>query len=322
MNRYAAGEQGEYAASPRELPPRGWWRVLLRVRHELGADNISIVAAGVAFYGFLAIFPALAALAMLYAAVASPQDITRQIAPLQEVMPAAAYEIIHSQIIEVADSGGASLGLGAALSLLFAVWSSTKGVKSLMTAMNISYEETENRGLVMLNVTAFILTVGAILFVLAALFVIAAIPPIVRAVGFGVSLESAVLWLRWLVMFALLVLGISLLYRWAPNRRSAKLRWVTPGALVAAVLWLVASVAFSFYVQNFGRYNETFGSLGAVVILLLWLYISAYVACLGAELNSELERRTYRDSTSGLDRPLGRRGAVVADQPPPDRQAP
>lgn len=309
----AAEDNGREAQTPTAIPARGWKQTLLRVKDEVGRDNISVVAGGVAFYAFLAIFPAIGAAAMLWGVVADPAVVQQQLAAIRGVVPPAAFDILSGQLTEVSRGASSALTLGAAFSLLLAIWSSTKGVKALMTAMNIAYEETETRGLIKENLIALALTVGAIVMGLVAIAVIAVIPLLLQAVPLGEAAELAIRVLRWVGMLVLVMGALAVLYRWGPARRNARLRWITPGAVVATLLWLIGSLGFSFYVANFASYNETFGALGAVVILLMWFWLSAYVICLGAELNCELELQTRRDTTVGPERKMGERGAYAAD---------
>ncbi len=310
---YNPGARGEYADSPSDIPPRGWRDVLMRVKDEISGDNLSVVAAGVAFYSLLAVFPALAAMVMIYGLFADPGDVQRQLEPLKDVIPADAFAILDGQLSAVASKGTQPLGLGLILTLGLSLWSATAGIKALFTAMNIAYEEHETRNFFKLNAVALLFTVMGIAFVLVALAVIAAVPAIADLLGVEGWPRTALLLLRWVGLALFVMLALGILFRYGPSRAPARFRWITPGALVATVLWVVGSVAFSFYVQNFGSYNKTFGSLGAVVVLLMWFYLTAFIVCVGAELNAELEHQTARDSTTGRERPLGNRGAFVAD---------
>jgi membrane protein len=306
--------RGRYASRPTEIPARGWKDVLLRVKDEIGKDNLSLVAGGVAFYLFLAIFPAIAATVMIYGAFADPHTVEQQIAGVRGFMPQEAWAILQEQLTKVAQTSGGALSFGAAFSILFALWSTTKGTNALMTAMNIAYEEQETRGFFKTNFTALALSAAIVLFVVFAIAVVVVAPAVLRILPLGPVADILVRVLRW-VMMAVVVVGVlGLIYKFAPSRRRAKAPWVTPGAIAAAVLWLVGSVLFSLYVANFGSYNKTFGALGAVVALLMWFWLSAYVICLGAELNAELERQTARDSGVGRERPMGQREARVADE--------
>lgn len=310
---YRPGSSGEYADRPSAIPRKGWRQVLLRVKDEIARDNLSIVAAGVAFYGLLAVFPAIAATVLIYGLFADPAEVQRQLAPMQDVMPPAAFQVLNNQLSSVAGQGSQPLGFGLLLTLGLSLWSSTKGIKALFAAMNIAYEEQESRGFFMLNAIALLTTLGAIVFVIMALTIIAAVPAAIDFVGIEGWPRTGLLLSRWVLLALFILLALAILFRYGPSRTPARFRWVTPGAVAATVLWLVGSIAFSFYVQNFASYNKTFGSLGAVVVLLMWFYLSAFIVCLGAELNAELEHQTARDSTSGRESPMGDRGAYVAD---------
>ncbi len=326
MADWDVGARGEYAYSPTVMPWRAWREVAVRVKNEITRDRASIIAAGVAFYGFLAIFPALIALALVYGLMFSPFDVHAQLDPYAWMVPQSVFQLITDQLSNVAKKNDSSLGIGLIASLLLALWSATKGATALMTALNIAYEEAETRGFIERNLRAMALTFGAVIFVILSLALIAAIPAAIPAAVAVVPVPPvvahALLWLRWLALGLLVVVALAALYGFAPNRRRAKLRWVSVGAAVACALWLLASLAFSFYVQNFGSYDKTFGSMAAVVVLLMWLYISAFVVIVGAEINSELEMQTHVNSTVGPDQPEGMRCAYVADhvRPPPDKR--
>jgi membrane protein len=310
---YNRGTRGEYADRPSDIPPPGWREVLLRVKDEISGDNLSLVAAGVAFYSLLAVFPALAAMVMIYGLFADPADVQRQLEPLQDVIPPDAFNILNGQLSAVAGKGAQPLGFGLVLTLGLSLWSATAGIKALFSAMNIAYEERESRNFFKLNAIAILFTLMGIVFVLVALAVIAAVPAAVDFLGVEGWPRAGLLLLRWVGLAAFVLIALAILFRYGPSRAAARFRWITPGAVVATILWIVGSVAFSFYVQSFASYNKTFGSLGAVVVLLMWFYLTAFIVCCGAELNAELEHQTARDSTTGRERPLGNRGAYVAD---------
>lgn len=310
-----AGDRGEYATSPAAVPWRGWKQVLWRVKDEMSDDNLSLISAGVAFYAFLAVFPAVGALVMIYGLAADPTTVVEQLGLFSGVIPASAYTLLLDQLKKLAAQEDATLSLGLLFSLALTLWSATKGFKALMIALNVVYEEREERGFIRLNALAISMTLGGILFVILALTAIGLIPMAVEFLGLGEPISTILLLARWPLLLAALMAALAVLYRYGPSRRSARLKWITPGAILAGILWLTASIGFSLYAANFGNYNETFGSMGAVVVLLFWFYISAYVVCIGGELNAELERQTFRDSTVGPSRPVGQRGAYVADNP-------
>ncbi len=305
--------RGRSADKPSEIPARGWREVLRRVWSESSKDNVDIIAAGVAFYAFAAIPPLFAAVLSIYGLVVDPERVTAQLEELTQVLPEQARQVIGDQLRQVASSSGAALGLSFVISLAISLWGAMKATKALMTACNVAYDQEEGRGFLSLNGVALLLTLGTILFLGMSLVLVAIVPAVVASVGLGGATRAAVEVGRWGAL-ALLVLGcLALLYRFAPSRRGARWRWVTWGSAAATGLWMVASALFSVYVANFGSYDETYGSLGAIVVLLFWLYITAYVIMLGAELNAELEHQTARDTTRGPERPMGHRDAYVAD---------
>jgi membrane protein len=305
--------EGRHATQPRDIPAKGWRQIALRVKDELSTDNISIIAAGIAFYGLLAIFPAIAALVSIYGLIANPANIENHLSALSSVMPAQAWDILNQQLNKVASGATGRLTFGFLLGLGLALWSATSGIKTLMTALNITYDEEETRGFIKFNAIALLMTLGAILFAIVAIGLVIVLPALFAAIGLGQTMESLLSILRWPLLALAVVLVLAVVYRYAPDRDKPKWRWVSWGSVVATVLWIVASVLFSFYVSNFGSYNETYGSLGAVVILLMWFYISAYLVLLGAELNAEMEHQTTEDTTRGPGRPMGKRDAYVAD---------
>lgn len=312
MTRHS-DRHGRQASKPTDIPKRGLRDVALRVKDQIGDDNISIVAAGIAFFGILSIFPALAALLTLYGLVASPQDVTGQIQTVAGMLPPDVQQIIQDQLQRVASASGGALGFGAIVGLLAALWSASKGMKALVTGIDIAYDEREERGFVKRTLVVLGLTLGAIVFVIVALGVITVVPAVVAALGLPAAVEWAVLLGRWPLLVVLVMLALAVVYRVAPDRDEPQWRWVTPGSALAAVLWIVGSILFSLYVRNFGSYNESYGALAGVVMLLLWLYLSAFVVLLGAEVNCEMERQTRHDTTQGHRKPMGQRDAHAAD---------
>ncbi len=312
-NASSAPPHGRHANRPGEIPGRGWMDVLGRIRKSLAEDNLSLVAAGVAFYGLLAIVPALAAVVSIYGLFLSPAAIQEQFASLSGILPRDARQLLSEQMQRIASATDTTLGWTAAGSLLITLLSAMKGASALITALNIAYDEREHRGFIKLNLLAFALAAGGVLFAISSLVLIAVFPAIVEYLPLPEIWLAALAYLRWPVLGVFVIAALAVVYRYAPARRPAKWRWVSPGSAAAMALWLIGSGLFSLYVARFAGYNETYGSLGAIVILLMWFYLSAYVLLLGAELNAEAEHQTLRDSTAGPDRPLGLRGAHVAD---------
>lgn len=308
---------GRLAETPSQIPRRGWREILWRVKDEVSRDNVDLIAAGVAFYGLLAIFPGIAALVAIFGLVMDPATVQAQMQQLTGMIPEAGRSIIEGQLTAVAAKSAQSLGLVAIGSILLALWSATKGTKALMTALNITYREEEKRNFFKLNAIALLLTLGAIIGTIVTLALIVVVPTLLDSVGGNLGLGDAAQWLisvlRWPILLVLAMIAFAVLYRYGPSRRAPRWRWVSWGASGAVILWVGVSMLFSWYVSAFDSYNETYGSLGAVVILLMWFYISAYVFLLAAEINAEMEHQTAKDTTVGAEKPLGKRGAFAAD---------
>jgi membrane protein len=310
--REAAEGRGRDADRPSRIPASGWRDILLRVKDEQSKDNISIVAAGVAFYFLLALFPALAAMVSIWGLVADPAQLAARVEAMSGVLPPQAQGIIADQLRQLGGAGG-RLGFWAVIGILVALWSASQGTKALMTAFNIAYEEEEKRGYLRYYGTALLLTLGMIVFVPVVLAVVAAVPAVIGTLGLGAAVEWVLRLARWPLLAVLVMAALAVLYRYAPSRKEPRWEWVSWGAVFATVVWLLGSIAFSVYVSNFGSYNETYGSFGAIVILLLWFNLTAYVVLLGAELNAEMEHQTARDTTVDAPQPMGSRGARMAD---------
>jgi membrane protein len=287
--------------------------VLKRVKAEVKEDNVGLLAAGVAFYAMLAIFPAIIAVVTVYGMVADPDQVKTQVGELAKSLPAGADELLEEQLTNVVNAGRQALSIGLALSLLALLWSVSSGVQGLIKSLNVIYDEKETRGFVKLRGLSLLLTLGAIVVAVVALALITVFPGVIDGLGLGRAGQVAASVARWVVLAVLVLLALGVVYRLGPDRANPRWRWVSAGAVVALVLWLLGSVGFSYYVDNFGKYNQTYGALAAVIILLLWLFLSAFAVLLGAEFNAETERQTARDTTTGPERPPGERGAEVAD---------
>ena len=307
---------GTQADSPTRIPLRGWWQVLGRAIGASQKDNISLLAAGVAFFGFLALFPALIALVTLVGLVADPAQITQQVQSFTAGLPQASRQLISDQLTAITHSSGRALTIRLLISLLGALWSASSGTSSLMTAVNIAYKEKETRGFLKFRAVALLLTLGTIVFLVLTLALIAVLPVVLRAAPLGPLGTVLAQMVRWALLIVLIVVGLAVLYRVAPNRNPPKFRWVSVGSVVAALLWLLGSAGFSLYINFFGDYNKTYGTLAGVIVLLLWLFLTCYIVLLGAEINAQAEYQTGCDSTIGKPRPMGQRHAVVADSMP------
>jgi membrane protein len=304
---------GEQAETPVGIPPRGWWQVIKRAFRESSADNVPMLAGGVAFFAFLAVFPALIAALTLYGLLADPAEVARQVQSIAAALPRSAQPLLTEQLTSVTQSSGGALSAGLVISLLAALWSASSGTGNLITAVNLAYDEEESRGFVKLRATALGLTLGGIVFVLLTLTLVAVVPVALDNLGLGVVGRVVAQVVRWVLLVGVVVVGLAVVYRVAPDRASPRFRWVSAGALVATVLWIIGSVAFSLYVNFFGNYNKTYGALAGVIVLMLWLFLTTYIVLLGAEINAESERQTVRDTTHGEPQPMGRRRADAAD---------
>ena len=306
-------DRGRNATDPSGISTEGWKDVLWRVWQQITNDRVTLIAAGAAFYLLLALFPALAVLVSIFGFFADPASIVDQIVLLQGVLPTAGIEFIQAQLLNLANQNEATLSVGFAFGFLLTLWSANNGIKTLFEAMNIAYGEVEKRSFVRLNLITFVFTLGAV--VVSILFIggVGVLPAVLGLVGMSQFAETVIALLRWPLLFGVAVSAISLLYRYGPSRENAKWRWVTWGGILATVLWLVTSILFSWYLTNFANYNATYGSLGAVVGFMMWVWVSVVVLIMGAELNAEMEHQTARDSTAGPEKPIGTRGATMAD---------
>lgn len=305
--------RGRAAETPTEIPASGWKDILLRVKDQIGKDHVGLIAAGVAFYCLLALFPAITALMALAGLVLEPAEVTQQIQSLATLIPEEAADIILTQAVAVTGSQDAGLGLAVVLGVGLALYSASKGMGSLMEGLNIAYDEVEDRGFIKVTLIKLGLTLLLIVGLVAGLGGALAVPAVLSFIDLPGWLASTLGLGRWVILGVLTLGGLAALYRWGPAREGADWRWLTPGALLACVLWLIGSLALSVYVGNFGSYNETFGSMAGVVVLLMWLWLSAYIVLLGAELNAEIEAQTTHDTTTGPDEKMGQRGAKKAD---------
>ncbi|TWF81342.1 membrane protein [Pseudonocardia hierapolitana] len=312
---------GRDADTPVQIPPRGWWQVVRRAFAESKADHVPMLAGGVAFFAFLAVFPALIATLTIYGLVADPAQVAREVEGLAGALPREAQPLVAEQLGAVVASSDGALGIGLVVSLVAAIWSAASGTGNLVQAINIAYDEDETRGFVRLRATALLLTLGAIVFVLVTLALVAVVPALLDAIPLGPLATVLAQLVRWVLLIGLVIVALAVVYRIAPDRDAPRIRWASIGALVAAVLWIAGSVAFSLYVDNFGKYNRTYGTLAGVVVLLLWLYLTSYIVLLGAEINAEAERQTARDTTRGPSVPMGERRAVAADEVAADEVA-
>jgi len=281
--------------SPWELSKSSWMEVLKRVFEEISKDRVMSVAAGVTFFGLLALFPAITAFVSIFGLIADASTIGSLTDMMDRLLPGEAAGLLEDQITAILDAPSASLSIATVIGLGFALYSAMGGAKALIEALNVAWFETEKRGFLKLNLVALAFTLGAIVLLIVMIGVIAVVPILLEWLPLGGMTETVVAWVRWPIMFGVLLIALAALYYWGPDKRDAAWHWISPGALLASVGLVVASLLFSWYVANFGNYNKTYGSLGAVIILMTWLWIAAMVVMMGAELNSEAERQVAKE---------------------------
>ncbi len=274
------------------------WSVVERV----GRDNVTMVAAGVAFFALLAIFPALAAVVSLYGLFSDPIEVSRQISAFSYLLPPEALKLITDGLQAFVTKSNSQFNVALVTGLVLAIWSARAGIQSIMTGLNIAYEESERRSIIVQNLVAIAMTFAAVLMAIAVIFAIAVIPAAVALLQLPPELATTLVLVRWPILAIVILLGFAILYRYAPCRSDAKWEWITWGSATATTLWLLGSALFSFYVSHFGSYDKMYGSLGAVVILLLWLWVAAVFFLMGAEVDAELHARalTTGSPTKGL----------------------
>ena len=305
--------RGRSASSPTGIPGNGWMDVLWRIYNQLQNDRLLAVAAGVVFYILLALFPALTALVSLYGLVSDPAEINAQLALLAGVVPSDVVAIIRDQVTRVSEARSGSLGLGFLIGIAFALWSTNGGMKAIIDSLNVVYDEREERSFVVLTLVSFAFTIGSLVFVVLAMSAVVIAPLVLPWLGMESLSEQIISLLRWPALLIIVLLWLALLYRYGPCRTAAQWRWLSVGSVFAALCWLAVSSLFSWYLSNFANYNATYGSLGAVIGLMMWLWVSIIVILFGAELNAELEHQTAEDTTVRPKQSLGERGAVMAD---------
>lgn len=317
----ATTQPGHDARTPTEFGRKAMWQVLRRVAQRNGRDRVGLVAAGVAFYALLAVFPAIAALVAIVGLVVEPATIAAQLEGALATLPSAAREILIEEVRDVASGAPSRLNIAVLAGIVVALYSASRGVANLIMGLNVAYEEDEARGFVGLTALTLALTFLLLVVIGIALGVVAVLPAIFALMGDQPGLENLADLLRWPILLVVGATAFMLLYRFGPSRRASRWRWLAPGAILACALWIIGTAGFGWYVENLGSYSETFGALAGVIVLMLWLWLSAYAVLIGAVIDAEMEHQTIKDSTRGPDRPLGERGAVKADTYPADDAA-
>jgi membrane protein len=307
----ANGGHGRQADVPQEIPPKGWKDIAKRTAKEVKQDQVPLLGAGVAFYALLSLFPAMIAGISIYGLVADPETVRSQLDKLTEMLSPSTADLIGEQIKQVTSGAGGALGVATVIGILTALWSASSGMKAMITGVNLAYDESEGRKFVKLRGLAVLLTLGAMVLMGVALTLIVGFPALAD------SWPTALRWTagiaRWVLLAALLIGALAVLYRYAPDRDEPKWTWVSWGSGIATVLWILASIGFSIYANSFGNYNKTYGALAGIIILMFWLYLTAVIVLVGAELNTEMELQTAKDTTAGPTKPMGDRDAHAAD---------
>jgi membrane protein len=306
-------EHGRLSNNPFQIPWTGWKDILWRTYERTGEDRLLAIAAGVVFFGLLAVFPAVTALVSCYGLFANPSTIGANLQTLALMLPEGSFQIVQDQIARVLMKGNTALGATFLFGLALAIWSANAGVKAVIDALNVVYEEREKRSFIRLNLLSLAFTTGGIAALLLMVGAVVALPLALDHLGLAPESQVIVSLARWPLLLVILVIALGLLYRFGPSRRPARWEWLSVGTLAAALLWIAGSSLLSWYLSNFANYNATYGSLGAAIGLMMWMWMSAIIVLCGAELNSEIEHQTALDSTIGRAKPLGRRGAVMAD---------
>jgi membrane protein len=303
--------RGREANTPEQIPARGWRDILWRVFWSISADRILSTSGGVAFFALLAVFPGIAAIVSVYGLFADASTISKHLSLLSGFLPDGVLQLIADTL--VFRQGNEALGTAFAIGLFISLASANSGMAALCDALNVVYDEREKRSLFRFYLTTFLFTLAGIGFVILAIAGVVVLPVILKFVGLPSTTERLLAFVRWPILLATIVVSLACIYRYGPSRRDVRWRWVTWGSLLGAMLWIATSMLFSWYVATFDTYNKIYGSLGAGVGFMVWLWISVVVVLLGAEFNAQMEHQTARDTTEGGSKPLGSRGAMMAD---------
>ena len=315
LHEMEAATPGAGAHAPIHFPPRAWWAILKRLYVMNDFHNLPLLSAGVAFFAFLAFVPLIAVIVLLYGLVGDPNMVAASVEQVSGILPAAVLTILREQLLSIVNTSKTAQGLGLGLALFVSTYGAMRAANAMMKALNIIYEEHESRNIFMTTWVGAQITIGMAGVAIVGLLAISLFSYISNFLQ-GYLGNGVLIFLKiatWLMAGFLVSLTFGLFFRYAPDRRPAKWRWLSLGSVVATILWLAITIGFGYYAANIGDYNATYGSLAAVVIFLMWLFLSAYSVLIGAEINAETERQTFRDSTIGKDRPIGERGAVMAD---------
>lgn len=309
---------GEAAQQPSDIPSGGWKEILTRTKAEIKNDHLSLLAGGVAFKALLALFPAIVAAISIWSLVADPQQMAQQAESMTQALPSGAGQLIQDQVSQVAQSGQSTLSVALAISVALALWGASGGMAGLIEGATAAYDEVDTRSFPVRRGIAILLTLGGMVFLLIAIGLIAVLPVVLDQLGLPEAARVAVQVGQWVLLAVMMTVSLAIVYKFGPHRDRAEFQWVSTGAVTATVLWLIGSALFTLYVNNFGSFGETYGAFAGIIVLMLWLFLTAFVVLLGAEINAEMERQTRADTTIGEPRPMGQRGADPADTTPAD----
>lgn len=309
---------GEAAPQPSDISSGGWKQVTKRTVSEIKKDHLTLLAAGVAFKGLLALFPSIVAAISIWSLVADPQEMAQQTQSMTQALPSSAGQLVQDQVSNVAQSGQSTVSVALAVSVAVALWGASGGMAGLIEGTTAAYDEVDDRKFPVKRGLAILLTIGGIVFLLITVGLIAVLPAVLDNLGLPQSATIAVQVGQWVALAAVMAVALAVVYKVGPDRNRAEFRWVSVGAVVATVLWLIGSGLFTLYVNNFGKFGETYGAFAGIIVLMLWLFLTAFLVLLGAEINAEMERQTRADTTEGESEPIGRRGATPADTTPAD----
>ncbi len=313
MSNTSTDKIGQKAEKPKQIPKKGWKEIALRVKDQFSKDHILIVSAGTAFFFFLAIFPTIAAALSIYGLIMDPVEVSQQMNQLGNILPNQARQVIGDILERQSGKSGSELGWSLVLSILISLWTSNIGTRALFNGLNITYNEKDQRGFLKLSGITLLVTIGGIIIGFIALAIVVAFPAFINNFGLPSTLETTIQLVRWPVLALIVMTSLAIVYKVAPARSNPQFRWASWGAVVATLLWLIGSFLFNVYVSNFDTLDATYGSFAAVIILMLWFFLTAFIILLGAEINAEMEHQTSKDTTIGEDKPIGERGAYHAD---------
>lgn len=313
MGNSSADKRGHNAEKPKQIPRKGWKDIASRVKDQLTKDHIFLLSAGIAFYFSLAIFPAIAAALSIYGLIMELAQVEQQMSQIANFLPEQPHQMISNILERQSEKPESTLGWSLVLSILISLWSVNKGTKAVFEGVNITYNEIDKRGFFKLTAVTLLFTIGGIIVGFIAIAMVVAFPALIDKIGLPSTLETIIQILRWPILALIVISALAAVYKVAPYRKSPEFKWTSWGAIIATVFWLVGSLLFNLYVKNFNSFDETYGSFAAIIILMLWFFLSAFIVLLGAEINSEMEHQTSRDTTTGEDKLMGKRGGYHAD---------